>query len=1626
MKVTMGQITCLGRAVPANAYFADVSMAGQTFEGLIDSGAAITLISKPLYDKLENVQLETPPDNFKQFGGVVPGSQLEVLGVINVPIQLGDFVSGPQCVVVVPGMQLECIIGLNFLDKYYISIDTVDRKLAIAPPGQEIVDVKLKPSFSPNCETYKVVCTDRLELKPRMVQYVPVLVQGLGEDVDGCIEGLCEDNSCFMVPRSVNSLNDCKTGIMCANVTNKSIILHPNQKLGIFTPVEIPEPRDVHSINENMSSRDALETGDISTNILQLFDLSSTDLTAQQKQLVYSLLERHSGVVGESELDLGLTHTIEHKIIIDNTGPIKQRYRRFPGPLREEIQVEVDKLLSRGIIEPSQSAWSSPLVPVRKKTGQLRLCIDYRMVNAHTRKDSYPLPHLGDAISRFKDMKYFSSLDLLSGYHQIAMEDESREVTAFSTGENLYQYRRMPFGVTNGPASFSRLMNIVLSGIPFHIAQAYLDDILVAGSTFEEHYSNLGMVFDRLAQHGLKLSAEKCALFRSEVDYLGHRVGRHGIQPLQKNVEAIVQYPRPNTVKQLRSFCGMVNFYRKFLYRAEVFMKPLYAATVGKYLNWTGECENAFIHAKKALTEAPVLQYPDFGENCQFVVTCDASGCGAGAVLTQLQGQEEKVIAYAGTSFNEAQLKYSPTDRELAAIRFAVNYFKSYLYGRKFTIRTDHQPLLYLYRMKRFDDRLHRTMEDLNIGHYELEYLPGRSNIVADALSRAPYPWKLPDDNESRVCWEVGEPGEGFEPYLISGGADSLYRALSYACHGYTTQSDDIRDAVVDKILTNPTKYGFVDSAKGRKLVELLRDPESFPPMETLQAVADTMEVELMVHFVKGPTIAYRPMPNNLSAPTINLKCSGGVHFDVLVSKLEKETTESPGNVMTVAPNSMVITDLDVPPLGLNATAEELRQAQARDEAISELIRRVRSRNRGQSVELSGPVKIFKAQFEKLSINNDNILVYQDSPNHFVPVLPESALSPLAEELHVVLSHAGRDKTIQVMMAKFYHPKFSTVITETVKNCDTCQLHKGRIDRKYPVYRRNVTEPYQVFAVDLMELPLSKKGFKCILVGIDLCTKYAYAVPLKSKKSASVARALESRVLASVPRTPKIILSDNGPEFRGKPFETLLGNYGITHEYSVPYAASTNGGVERLNQTLRSRLATVCHGNTKRWDKHLYEVVSQYNRTPHSETGRAPSEFFVKVADINVPAKPYWKPPQKFRPFVVGDLVMRKVPYQPAGEKDKLAPRYQGPLKIVVADSSGVTYQAQFMQGQRKTVQVHISQIKRFHGTWAEEAAEFPTRPAPAVQRRMRGTKAVPVEQSEDVLAELAWENLRYIPCYPGEEEEAAEEPQEWQQDIEESEDSILSGNSVLAPLEMSANTNEEGQQSFEEEGQQSFEEEGQQSFEEEDQQFFEEEDQQSFEEDQQSNEEQQSPPSILPDHIEDHLGSWEVSPTASDVVSENCIPSTSALPRTASTPQRGASAPQPGVEGSPIQGVQETRPPTLGRTRMQTRRMRGQETPGHSRRYHSPSSGSEVFYSDEDSDTELREGLSVGIGELYIERVSTIEGTGDGDLTTMDPNFEALEFHVTIDDPDKFHSLYTAKVDNYKLSVTEGSLTEE
>ena len=470
----------------------------------------------------------------------------------------------------------------------------------------------------------------------------------------------------------------------------------------------------------------------------------STDDKAAVQEAVLS----HHNVFALSDEELGETNLVEHEIKLTDNTAITTPPRRLPYALHTELEEELERLLNTGCIEPSTSPYSSGLVLVRKKDGSLRVCVDYRTLNRVTVPDRYPMPRIDELIDTVGKCqgKYFTALDLMKGYHQVKMAEGSKDKTAFTCHQGLFQYRRMPFGLTNAPATFQRLMATLFAGREWSFVFVYLDDLLVVSRSIEEHVEHLGKVFQKLEEANLKLKPQKCKFAQEKIEYLGHTLTAKGVCPNDGKVQAVIECPRPQNIKEVKSFLGLVNYYRRHLQNLAVIARPLTALTrKGKCPNqvdWTEECEKAFNKVKELLTRAPMLRPPDLSK--PFFLSTDASERGFGAVLEQ-EGEDKKryPIAYASRQINPAEQKYAPTELEVAALVFAVGHFEVYLLGNKVTVYTDHQALVSAFvshlksqtrgLLARWYLKLSRFLPQL-----ELKYKPGSQNTAADALSRAP------------------------------------------------------------------------------------------------------------------------------------------------------------------------------------------------------------------------------------------------------------------------------------------------------------------------------------------------------------------------------------------------------------------------------------------------------------------------------------------------------------------------------------------------------------------------------------------------------------------------------------------------------------------------------------------------------------------------------------------------------------------------------------------------------------------------------------------------------------------------------------------------------------------------
>ena len=487
-----------------------------------------------------------------------------------------------------------------------------------------------------------------------------------------------------------------------------------------------------------------------------LYEKSSVGLQATEKEKIKQLLVKYRDSFSKDEWDLGLTHLAVHPINTGSAEPIKQPPRRVPLAYAAEEKQAIEDLKAKGVIRESISPWASPIVLVRKKDGGVRPCVDYRRVNQLVKPDGFPLPRIQDCLDAVAGSKLFSTFDLTSGYFQIPLKEEDITKSAFVCKYGHFEMTRMPFGLNNAASTFQRTMELALKGLQWVTCLIYIDDIIVYGRGFDEHMRRVEEVLERLKAAGLKLKPDKCNMLQSEVVFLGHVVSAEGTRPNPTNINTILEWPKPKTAKQIKQLVAMGSYYRRYVKNFASLVRPMVELTKkGKKFIWSEACEKSFEGLKKALVSRDVMGYP-LNDAGQFILDVDASDVGIGGILHQVQNGRERVIAYASRALNKAEKNYCITEKELLAVRYFVEYFRQYLLGRRFTVRTDHQALVWLYRLKEPSGKVARWIEILSHYDFAIAYRPGHKQGHCDALSRCENPHECEcseqDTNEPLKC----------------------------------------------------------------------------------------------------------------------------------------------------------------------------------------------------------------------------------------------------------------------------------------------------------------------------------------------------------------------------------------------------------------------------------------------------------------------------------------------------------------------------------------------------------------------------------------------------------------------------------------------------------------------------------------------------------------------------------------------------------------------------------------------------------------------------------------------------------------------------------------------------------
>lgn len=630
--------------------------------------------------------------------------------------------------VVLEDLTFSVILGMEFCDRHVQSIDFETRTVLLTTARDNSSELQLAHDITiptAHCATVRV--RSNLHLKTDAFVYSNDMIRArtrvhLGRGI----------------ARFINS----SAYVEVANLTGRTVSIRAGTIIGHYMTVNESEASALLNIEiaapcDNAKHRDETTTHDNDrATFLKVINWNAESLTKEEARRVEEMLWRNRAVFSGKNTPIPRAKGVEHTIDTGDASPVNVPLRRRAPPHRKVTDDQIEDMLRKDIIRPSRSPWSSGVTMQPKKDGTLRFCIDYRMLNARTKRDVYPLPRIDDALAALHGNAFFTTLDAKCGYWQIPMAEADKCKTAFAVDGGLYEMNVMPFGLTNAPATYQRFMDSVLSGLKWQCLICYLDDVIVFGPDFETHLRDVETVLQRFKEANMQLSSGKCSFFRSELTYLGHIVSQEGLRPDPLKVKAMLELAVPRTKQQLQSALGAFNYYRRFIPSYATIAAPLYLVSgTHSTFEWGDAQTTAYNEIRRALATQPLLYHPDWSR--PFVLQTDGSLAGIGCALIQRQGDIDMPITYLSRSLHPNERNWTIREIEGLAVVWSCDLLRPYLIGKEFIIETDHASLQWIMQAQA-PARLVRWAMRLNEFEFTIKHRKGKLNVLADPLSRLP------------------------------------------------------------------------------------------------------------------------------------------------------------------------------------------------------------------------------------------------------------------------------------------------------------------------------------------------------------------------------------------------------------------------------------------------------------------------------------------------------------------------------------------------------------------------------------------------------------------------------------------------------------------------------------------------------------------------------------------------------------------------------------------------------------------------------------------------------------------------------------------------------------------------
>lgn len=894
--------------------------------------------------------------------------------------------------------------------------------------------------------------------------------------------------------------------------------------------------------------------------------INTEGCTEEEVNHIFRICEEFSEVFYVENDTLSQVDVIEHKIKLKNgTKPISARQYRIPESQKEELRKMIKEMERQGIIEPSNSSFNAPLLLIPKKNGpdgakNFRLVLDYRLLNNACEIQDFPIPLVKEAIENLNGAKYFTTLDLYGAFYQIPLDPESRDYTSFTDTQFKWRFARMPQGLSGSPLTFQKMINTIFRDMLGPKVSIYLDDLLLASNTLNEHIELIREVMHRLKQNNLKLKLEKTLFFKKSVYYLGFKIDQFGTYPDERKTEIIKNYKRPENIKELQRFLGCSNYYRQYIRNYAKITKPLYILCKKDIpFLWNEGCQKAFNTLKLALTSEPVLIHANF--NNTFYICTDGSTTSVGAVLFQLHDDQigEKPIQYASKLLTKEQSRWPAIEIELYAIIFAVENFRHYIYGRSFIIRTDSKPLTYLLNHKKPSSRLHRWRILLMDYSFQIQYIKGKENIVADFLSRMNPPEQMEIENAM--------------PHI------NTFNILPVA----TRNSSKVMQKLGNSQTSNTENLD-----------------NNYHIEECNNILIDPKNVDHIFYIFTSEKCEMR---NKLEH---KLKCV--LHFEKELLPYQPYKI-SKYRTCYILPNII-------------RNTEQLTKTRLVLESILKLSLDNNYEDIAINIDIQDPESYFKFKnCYKTIFDRSNIKTYFYL-NKIMEITDIEHIKNILNTYHksLLAGHTGIDRMKNAIRKYYNWPTMTRDIKNYIKACPVCEKIKINKHTKCPmqISKSNAEYPFQSIYID-HQGPNIKTQNDNVYIFTAICqlTSYAIAVPLPDCTALTTAKALVDNVILKY-NLPTELISDNSTTFTSDLLKEITKLLKIKKIYTVPYNPKANR-VERFHKTLNTYLKAFVSSEPENWDKYLNYALFSYNNMPMG-SGFSPNQLLFGY-DIKLPDK---------------------------------------------------------------------------------------------------------------------------------------------------------------------------------------------------------------------------------------------------------------------------------------------------------------------------------------------------------------------------------------------------------------------